>query len=117
VPGAPNYERQPVYGPFFRRFSGTQDAGTARRQLFTGEIWGRVPRWGISPTVEAMPGPLPDNVAGIEFWAFQEPDRAVGPRSHWSQAGPYVTIDKPTETAKLSVAFVRITQDIAELKP
>lgn len=109
--------RRAIYGPFFRRFSETQDADAAQQQLQSGEIWGRVPRWGLSPTVEAIPGPLPDGASGIEFWAFEEPDRAIGPRSHWSREGPYVTIDSTEEIAKLAVAFARVNQDVATLKP
>jgi hypothetical protein len=111
---SPKYERRVVYGPFFRRLSDTQDATAALKQILSGEVWGEIPRWGISPTVEAIPGMLPDDVSGIEFWSFQEPDRPVGPRSHWSQEGPFVTIDKTEEMAKLSVVFARISQDLAK---
>ena len=107
-----NYERRPVYGPFHRRVSDTQDAEAARKQVLSGELWGRIPRWGCVPTVKAFPGQLPAGESGIEFWSFQEPDRPVGPRSHWSQSGPYVTIDQSDEIARLAVAFVRITQDL-----
>jgi hypothetical protein len=82
------------------------------RQVLSGEIWGKAPRWGRSPAVKAYRGPLKDSESGIEFWAFQEPDSPYGPRPYWSIAGPYVTIDPDTETAKLSVAFARITQDL-----
>lgn len=107
-----NYERRPVYGPFFRLISDTQDAAAARSQALSGEVWGRVPRWGLVPTVKAFPGQLPFGAEGIEFWSFEEPDQAVGPRSYWSQRGPFVTIEDSEELAKLKIAFVRITQSL-----
>ena len=109
-----NYERRYLYGPFFRLFSDTQDAGAVQAQIKSGEIWGRVPRWGISPTVQAYPGLLPRGTSGIEFLAFAEPDRPFGPRSHWSISGPYLTIDPSNAVARLSVAFIRVTQDLVK---
>jgi hypothetical protein len=116
IPTAPlSYERRQVYGPFRRLVApGSQDAATALKQVLSGEIWGKRPRWGISPAVKAYRGSLSEGDSGIEFWSFQEPDTQYGPRIHWSTEGPYVTIDDETETARLSVAFVRITQDIVD---
>jgi hypothetical protein len=108
----PNYGRVYLYGPFHRRHSPTQSARTMVKQLLSGEVWGKVPRYGISLAVEAIPGPLPPGQTGFEFWAFEEPDRAVGPRSQWTKGGPYVTIDSGAEVAKLKVAISRVTQDL-----
>jgi hypothetical protein len=108
----PNYGRLQLYGPFHRRRSETQDAAAMVKQLLSGEMWGRVPRSGISPAVQAIPGPLPPDQLGVEFWAFEEPDRPYGPWSHWTREGPYVTIDSHEEIAKLSVAIARVTQDL-----
>jgi hypothetical protein len=91
-----------------------QDAPTAVRQLLSGEIWGRRSRFDLAPKVRAYRGPLRDGQRGIEFWSFQAPDHPFGPRAHWSSAGPFVTIDSTSETARLKVAFVRITQDLLE---
>jgi hypothetical protein len=78
----------------------------------SGEIWGRPARWGHSPTVKAYVGALTPGETGIEFWSFQAPDTAAGRRAYWRTRGPFVTIDDVTDTAKLHVAFVRITQDL-----
>jgi hypothetical protein len=108
----PNHERRYLYGPFFRRFSETQTSATTVKQLLSGEIWGKTPRQGLSPTVQAFAGPLPAGETGIEFWAFQKPDNVFGPISHWNSEGPYVTIDKAAEVAKLSAAFVRVSPSL-----
>jgi hypothetical protein len=113
----PNHQRVPVYGPFYRLRSETQDEITVAAQIVSGEVWGRVPRWGLSPAVEAYPGSLPVNASGVEFFAFAAPDRPWGPRSHWSISGQYVTIDASNELAKLSVAFVRITPGLIGIRP
>jgi hypothetical protein len=110
----PNHERRYLYGPFFRRFSETQSPATTVKQLLTGEIWGKTPRWGRSPAVQAFAGPLPSGTTGIEFWAFQSPDNVFGPINHWSSEGPYVTIDTAAEVAKLSAAFVRVSADLIQ---
>lgn len=106
-----------VYGPF-RRLEAPkgQTARTAVEQALSGEIWGEVPRHGITPTVEAYPGELKDGESGIEFWAFGRPDTRFGPRPRWFQAGAFLTIEEDggREVAKLLVAFVRITQDLLE---
>lgn len=85
------------------------------KQLLSGEVWGRVPRWGRSPAVQAIPGALPQGKAGVEFWSFGEPDSPYGPWSYWTREGPYVTIDSDSEVAKLSVAIAKVTQDLISL--
>ncbi len=107
-----------VYGPFHRLEADlTQDAATAVRQLLSGEVWGKCEPFGLLPKVKAYRGPLREGDSGVEFWAFQAPDHPHGPRGHWSSPSKYVTIDHETETAKLSVAFVRVTQDLLEALP
>ena len=108
-----NHETRSVYGPFHRRLAPeVQDAETVVKQLLSGEIWGRPASWGGSAQVKAYPGPLPADTSGIEFWSFQAPNTPYGPRVYWRTAGPYVTIDDTSETARLAVAFVRLTQDL-----
>lgn len=89
---------------------------TAVAQALSGEVWGEVPRHGITPTVEAYPGALREGESGIEFWAFQAPDTRYGPRPRWFRAGAFLTIEEDggREVAKLDVAFVKITQDLLE---
>jgi hypothetical protein len=54
-------------GPFFRRETPrTQTASLALMQVVTGEIWGRTPRGGMEPTVQAYAGSI-GNQRGIEF--------------------------------------------------
>jgi hypothetical protein len=111
VPSTPTaYERRYFYGPFHRLLADeVQDAATVLKQLLSGEVWGKTAQFGLSPAVKAYRGPLSEEESGIEFWTFQEPDRPHGTRSHWSKEGDFVTIEG--EFAKLSVIFVRVTQE------
>lgn len=54
-------------GPFNRIESDTQTKETALKQEKSGEIWGRTPRGGIEPTVQAYAGTLKKAERGIEF--------------------------------------------------
>jgi hypothetical protein len=108
----PNHQRLYLYGPFHRRASTTQTAQTTKKQLLSGEIWGKPPRWGLGPAVQAFAGPLDVEEKGIEFWSFQPPDNIFGPINHWSTEGQYVRIDMSTETARLSATFVRISASL-----
>ena len=56
----------PLLGPFNRRESPTQTREDAREQVRSSEIWGRTPRNGVEPTVQAYAGPLRSG-RGIEF--------------------------------------------------
>jgi hypothetical protein len=47
-------------------------------QKQSGEVWGRTPRGGISPTVQAYIGPL-KNRRGIEFTTNTEPHPNYSP--------------------------------------
>lgn len=108
-----NHELRTVFGPFRRLLApDVQDAETVVKQLLSGELWGRPASWGGSPMVKAHRGALERGERGIEFWSFQAPDTPAGPRIYWRTPGPYVTVDSDEETAKLKVAFVRVTQDL-----
>lgn len=52
---------------FNRRESPTQTPEIAVKQVASGEIWGRRPMGGMTPTVQAYIGPLQDGRRGIEF--------------------------------------------------
>jgi len=102
-----------AFGPFHRLLApNVQDTETVIKQLMSGEIWGRPTRWGDSPAVKAYGGALTPGDSGIEFWSFQAPDTAASRRAYWRTGGPFVTIDKINNLARLHVAFVRITQDL-----
>jgi hypothetical protein len=108
-----DHEVRTVFGPFHRLLApGVQDAETVVRQALSGEVWGRAPSWGGSPAVKAYRGGLARGDRGIEFWSFQAPNTPVGSRIYWRERGPFVAVDAASETAKLQVAFVRITQDL-----
>jgi hypothetical protein len=106
-----------LYGPFHRLEAPRgQPVRAAVLQALSGEVWGEVPRYGLTPTVEAYPGRLQTGATGIEFWAFQRPDTRYGPRPRWFRAGPALRLefDDGRDVAKLHVAFVLITQDLLE---
>jgi len=54
-------------GPYHRLESTTQTSAVAIEQVANGEIWGRTPRGGMVPTVQAYPLTLPAARRGIEF--------------------------------------------------
>ena len=56
-----------MQGPFHRRESPTQTAEDAELQATSGEVWGRTPRNGITPTVQAYAGAISPNQRGVEF--------------------------------------------------
>jgi hypothetical protein len=56
-----------LFGPFCRCESPTQTKADAQLQQASGEIWGRTPRGGMEPTVQAYPWPLAADTRGIEF--------------------------------------------------
>jgi len=108
--GTPSYVERAIYGPFHRLLAeDVQDAATVMKQLLSGEVWGKTARFGLVPAVKAYRGGLPEGMAGIEFWTFEEPDRPVGPRHHWTEDGENVTVEE--DFAKLSVVFARVTQE------
>jgi hypothetical protein len=54
-------------GPFHRLESPTQTIEVAIEQVASGEVWGRTPRGGMVPVVQAYPLGMPDARRGIEF--------------------------------------------------
>jgi hypothetical protein len=56
-----------IVGIFFRLESRTQTSAIAVLQVLSGEIWGKTPRFGIEPTVQAYAGRLMADRRGIEF--------------------------------------------------
>ena len=54
-------------GPYHRLESTTQTSAVAVQQTASGEIWGRTPRNGLVPTVQAYPLSLPIARRGVEF--------------------------------------------------
>jgi hypothetical protein len=54
-------------GPFHRRESPTQTAADAIMQCNSSEIWGRTPRGGNWPTVQAYAGPIRTQ-RGVQFY-------------------------------------------------
>lgn len=57
----------PIVGFFYRRESNTQTSAVAVLQVQSGEVWGKTPRWGFEPTVQAYAGRLLAVDRGIEF--------------------------------------------------
>jgi hypothetical protein len=55
-----------IFGIFFRLEGRTQTSAIAVLQVRSGEIWGKTPRYGIEPTVQAYAGKLIER-RGIEF--------------------------------------------------
>jgi hypothetical protein len=62
------------YGVFYRVETHLQTAEVAAMQAATREIWGRTPKYGLEPTVEAYAGPLPAPRRGIQFDTDIRPD-------------------------------------------
>jgi hypothetical protein len=109
----PNHQTRTAFGPFHRLLAPkVQDTETVVKQLLSGEIWGYPANWGGTPAVKAYYGELDPTADGIEFWSFQAPEAPHAHRVYWRTDGPFVTIDKVNNVAKLHVAFVRITQDL-----
>jgi hypothetical protein len=83
--GAESRAQPARYGPFHRLASPTQTRAEAAAQQESGEIWGRTPRTGAWPQVNAYSGPLPDGEFGIEFYTNVPPDEGErSPVHHWS---------------------------------
>ncbi len=61
-----------IHGPFCRLETATQTKQDAVLQCQTGEVWGRVPRGGAWPTVQAYGGAIKGR-RGIEFTTDTDP--------------------------------------------
>ena len=110
---APDQQRT-VYGPFYRlRADDVQDIQTIVKQVLSGELWGKPPRFGRdTPQAKGYRGSLPEGNEGFEFWAFQPPDSYAGPHARWWTPGTDLTLDSTLEVVKLKIAFVKITQSL-----
>lgn len=42
-------------------------------QQISGQLWGKAPRWGSDPVVQAIDGALSEGARGLEFWTDVEP--------------------------------------------
>jgi hypothetical protein len=87
---------EPLYGPYHRIRSPTQDEDTARKQVYEGRLLGRPARWSFFPSVKAYHGHLPPDVDGIEFVTTIMPTRATHPSLVFWDAGatsvPVITL-------------------------
>jgi hypothetical protein len=82
----------------------------ALRQLSTNEIWGAMPRWGYTPTVQAYSGRLPKGAQGIEFRTLANPDRGSPPgRASWTPVRDGVRLEE--DYAKLEVNEIHIVYE------
>lgn len=71
------------WGPYFRTGS-AQDDATTRKQLASGEVWGRANRGSDRPSVDAWDGHLPADRHGIEFYTDVPPSPGSPPqRARW----------------------------------
>lgn len=66
------------YGAFHRKEATFQTKADAIEQVNSGEIWGRTPRYGKCPTVQAYPGNIGER-RGIEFTTDINPEPGGSP--------------------------------------
>lgn len=92
----------------------TQTDADAERIATSGELWGRAPRYGTVPAVQAYVGELPDNSWGVEFRTPVPPDPSDSPwRATWR--GPRLgvttwTDEHGTDWVKIMVHVTRIAR-------
>lgn len=100
------------YMPLYHRLeSPTQTPADARRQAASGEMWGRTPRGGLKPTVQAFRGPLPPGCRGVEFETTIPPTK-INPLSgevRWRKGGAGV-ISKQSDGEEFAVIRCRVTK-------
>jgi hypothetical protein len=107
-----------VHGPFYRKLAPeVQDADTTVKQIISGELWGKAPRFSDEAQVKAYNGTLPQGEEGFEFWAFAAPDNRYGTRVYWSKVGDFLEAADNVEILKLKIAFVKVTQSLHALAP
>jgi hypothetical protein len=103
-----------AFGQYNRRETPTQTSATALLQVAAGEVWGRIPRCGIGPAVQAYRGNL-QNRRGIDFTT------TIGP--HRAEASPfevrwYLNIDDGVEhRCKDGEDFACIKAVVTNLQP
>ena len=70
----------------------------------SGELWGKIPRGGMEPVVQAFAGPLGDKV-GVEFYSSVEPYRDTPPSiAEWRPGYEGVRVEG--EFAKIPIRVV-----------
>jgi hypothetical protein len=62
------------------------------------------------PAVQAFPGPLPDAVAGFEFYAIAQPDRPERPVMFW-RIRPDGLVWGDADWARIAIVVTRVSQD------
>lgn len=99
------------YGPFHRVETATQTPEDARRQERSGEIWGRTPYGSAWPQVQALDGPLPRGVRGVEFYTDSAPDEGGHPlQPRWSGNGLNTDVRTEDGFAKIPCVVVKNAQ-------
>lgn len=94
---------------FHKLESPTQTTEDAKRQETVEELWGRTPRGGLVPAVQAYFGPLPPGRRGIEFTTEVEPDAGRPPgQAFWS--GPRPGVEIAGDFAKIKIRMLKNTQ-------
>jgi hypothetical protein len=94
-----------TWGPYYRTGS-TQDDATTRKQLASGEVWGRANRGSDTPSVDAWDGPLPADRHGIEFYTDVPPSPGSPPhRARW--LGPRQGVSISGGWAKIRVTITK----------
>lgn len=110
-PDKPSSQEPARYGPFHRVESPSQSIDDARLQAQTGEVWGRTPRGGSWPKVQAYRGELPAGTRGIEFWTDVMPDADGSPSLvSWSGRGINPGVWVEGEFAKIQCVITKNTQ-------
>lgn len=71
-------EAATLYGPFHRLGSPTQTSQVTTQVIESGQLWGRIPRWGGNETVQAHRGVIPKSAApgSFEFYTSVAPKPA-----------------------------------------
>lgn len=103
----------PSVGPFNRRETRWQTPAVAVKQVKSGEVWGRTPKFGLEPAVQAYTGKLPGS-RGIEFTTEIEPHPNGSPfEVRW-----YLTMTPGVlERCEGGETFACITADVTNLQP
>ena len=94
------------YGPYFRTGS-TQADETTRKQVASGEIWGKADRGSNFPSVDAFIGLLPDDKPGVEFYTDATPTPGQPPGYARWLGGPGVTIEGEWAKIKANITNTR----------
>lgn len=99
---------------FHRLESPTQTPDVARMQEASGEVWGRTPRGGDVPQVQAYSGPLPEGARGVEFTTNTPPSsvNALSGEARWRQgdAGVSSREQNGSDFAVIQCAVTKNTQ-------